>query len=531
MGSSSSNGTNSHYVAIHKEPGWGEGRDRQLVYHRYDQSTSYRRIFESPDRAFDSPDIASLTKKAALRIEHDGNINWFNWGKFWRYTGPGWLMSIAYLDPGNLESDLQTGANTGYQLLWVLWWATVLGWLVQSLSARLGCVTGKHLAEVCRYEYGTKTGLALWILTELAIIGSDIQEVVGSAIAMNMLFGWKTYIGCLVTAFDTFTFMLIHYFGVRWMELIFTALIFVMVVTFSIEFSIANPDGIGIGKGWLFTECNEDGTDVAVGMIGAVIMPHNLFLHSALVQSRIIDRANKRAVQEANYYFTLEGAISLAVSFYINLTIVAVFAAGGDWKDHDVGLENAGDYLKYKFGSAARVIWAIGLLAAGQSSTMTGTLAGQHAMQGFLNIRWAPWKRTLLTRSIALVPSLLVAVSFTNDMDTLNEWLNIQQSIQLPFALIPLLVFNCNERIMGDFRLHGWKEIGMWMASIGIIAINIYIAWTSVVDMLSTSAFHYIMVSLCVLLYVWFNVWIVWVGRVRDMFFPPGNSGVQQSSL
>jgi len=503
------------YSSIQKVPAWGEVRRKELCYHSFDDTSYSRRVSD----IFPVDDDDSMSKQK-LRIVYDGKNSWFEWSKFWRFTGPGWLMSIAYLDPGNLESDLQTGANTSYHLIWVLWWATVLGWVVQSLAARMGSVTGKHLAEICRYEYGKKTALVLWILTELAIIGSDIQEVVGSAIAMNMLFGWDLYLGCLITAFDTFTFMLIHYFGVRKMELIYGLAILTMAVTFSIEFGIAKPDGLGIGRGWLFPTCTEEGTDYAVGMIGAVIMPHNLFLHSALVQSRIIDRTDKGAIQEANYYFSLEGAISLAVSFYINLTIVAVFAAGGQWNKEDVGLENAGDYLKEKFGDVARVIWAIGLLAAGQSSTMTGTLAGQHVMQGFLNITWAPWKRTLLTRSIAIVPSILFAVSFTNEMDSMNEVLNIQQSVQLPFALIPLLVFNCNKRIMGDFQLSVCSEIAMWIASLVIIGINIYLSWTSVTGMFSKTPFLYCMICLFVVIYVWFSFWIVWVGRLRELIYP-----------
>merc|ERR1719233_1489963 len=249
--------------------------------------------------------------KQTIRVDFDEKQTKFSFWKLWLYLGPGLLMSIGYLDPGNLESDLQAGVNARYELIWVIWWATIVGWLIQCMCIRLGTVTGRHLAEICRYEYGKKTALVLWILTELAIIGSDIQEVVGSAIAMNMLFGWDLYLGCLITAFDTFTFMLIHYFGVRKMELIYGLAILTMAVTFSIEFGIAKPDGLGIGRGWLFPTCTEEGTDYAVGMIGAVIMPHNLFLHSALVQSRIIDRTDKGAIQEANYYFSLEGAISL----------------------------------------------------------------------------------------------------------------------------------------------------------------------------------------------------------------------------
>jgi len=485
-------------------PAFGEGRSRGLKYFHY-STTDRRRILSKP-----------VEDNRGVEVQFDGNEK-FSWRKLWLYTGPGWLMSIAYLDPGNLESDLQAGFGSGYQLIWVLWWATFLGWIVQSLSARLGTVTGLHLAELCRYEYGRATSLSLWIFTELAIIGSDIQEVVGSAIAMKILFGWPLYVGCLVTAADTFTFMLVHWYGVRKLEMIFTTLIGVMVVTFSVEFGLAKPDGGQIMKGWIVPECDGSASEYAVAMIGAVIMPHNLFLHSALVQSRQIDRTKRGAVAEANFYFTLEGAISLLVSFYINLTIMAVFATGDHFHfGDDIGLRDAGEFLMLNFGKSAKYIWAVGLLAAGQSSTMTGTFAGQYAMQGFLDIQWAPWKRTMLTRSIALGPSLLFALKFADNMDKLNEWLNVQQSVQLPFAIIPLLVFNCNPRIMGDFRLKGWKEGVMWLATLAIIAINIYLAIQQMTGMFSKTPTFYAILTIILVVYVVFCMWITWDGLFRE---------------
>ena len=201
-------------------------------------------------------------------------------------------MSIAYLDPGNLESDLQAGAVAGYQLIWVLWWSTVLGWLIQTLSARLGVVTGRHLAQICRYEYGKCISLILWIMTELAIIGSDIQEVVGSAVAFNVLFGWPLWIGCLLTAIDAFTFLLLTKLGMRFLEAFFCTLICIMAITFAIDFGIGKPNIVEIMKGWGLPLCDKNNIEQAVGIVGAVIMPHNLFLHSALVQTRNLKRNN-----------------------------------------------------------------------------------------------------------------------------------------------------------------------------------------------------------------------------------------------
>ena len=179
----------------------------------------------------------------------------FSWRRLWAYTGPGWLMSIAYLDPGNLESDLQAGAVAKYQLIWVLWWSTVLGWFIQTLAARLGVVTGRHLAQICRYEYNTPIALILWIMTELAIIGSDIQEVVGSAVAFQVLFGWPLWIGCLLTAFDAFTFLLLSKLGMRFLEAFFCSLIGVMAVTFGIDFFIGRPNLLSIAAGWYIHSC------------------------------------------------------------------------------------------------------------------------------------------------------------------------------------------------------------------------------------------------------------------------------------
>ena len=230
------------------------------------------------------------------------------------------------------------------------------------------------MAQVCRYEYGRFGSLFLWLMTQLAIIGSDIQEVVGSAIAWNVLFGWDLWIGCLITAADAFLFLLLNSMGLRVLEAFFCALIGIMAICFIIEFAIGKPDGVQIIKGWALPLCDESAVEQAVGMVGAVIMPHNLFLHSALVQTRKIKRTSIAAVRDGNYYNTIESGVTLFVSFIINLCIVAVFAKGFYGTDgaDSIGLKEAGDKLEEEFGKAAKYLWAIGLLAAGQSSTMTG---------------------------------------------------------------------------------------------------------------------------------------------------------------
>ena len=415
----------------------------------------------------------------------------FSWNKFWRFSGPGWLMSIAYLDPGNLESDLQSGALTGYQLLWVLLLATILGYFLQVLSVRLGVVTGKHLAQVCRQEYERRLRLMVWVMIELAVIGSDIQEVLGSALAFKILFGLPLWAGVLITAADTFTFLFLHAFGVRKLEAFFALLITCMCVCFFIDFGYAQPDGASIGRGFIPT-VQSYAILQAVGLIGSIVMPHNMYLHSALVQSRQVNRRSIARVKEANFYFSLEAAVALAVSFAINFAVVCVFARGffdeecakqgmglvdGQCVD-TIGLGTAGDVLRGLLGSAAQTVWAIGLLASGQSSTMTGVTTGQYVMSGFLAIHMKPWQRIILTRSIALIPSVSVALASLGEQSTLDatsQAVNVVMSVLIPFAILPLLHFTSSRRLMGSFVNSLWMMALGWGFAVLVMGINFYL--------------------------------------------------------
>ncbi|KAE8886029.1 hypothetical protein PF005_g24113 [Phytophthora fragariae] len=486
----------------------------------------------------------------------------FSWSVFWSYTGPGWLMSMAYLDPGNLEADLQSGAYTRYQLLYVVLLSTALGGLYQVLAARLGASTGRHLAQLCRSEYPPVVTLGLWVMTELAIIGSDIQEVLGSAVAFELLFGLPLWLGCLLTGLDTLTFLGLHRAGAqggRYLELLFLVLIATMCVCFFADFTMSHPDGVEIAKGVVEPRLDKQNTMQAVAMLGAIIMPHNIFLHSALVQERQIDNRSKEKVEEANFYFSLEAAMALFVSFLINAAVVCAFASsffstqcyelssnpisslygrdiqtscipakaavssgsaiydafsgdicvfgwdgvyGGDvttgimdmvkkctpcYVDgrgdsvamtaigtsptagycQEIGLAEAGEAVREALGGYAKVVWAIGLLASGQASTMTGTYAGQFVMEGFLDIRIAAWKRVALTRAVALVPAVIVALISQHrqfQSDRFNELLNVLQSVQLPFALLPLLAFTTSKRLMGPRFVNT-----RWMAALLVV--------------------------------------------------------------
>ncbi|XP_076095138.1 natural resistance-associated macrophage protein 2-like isoform X3 [Mytilus galloprovincialis] len=405
----------------------------------------------------------------------------FSFRKLWAFTGPGFLMSIAYLDPGNIESDLQAGSVARFKLLWVLMSATFLGLLMQRLSARLGVVTGFHLAEICYKKYAKVPRIILWVMIEIAIIGSDMQEVIGTAIAFYLLSNGKIplYAGVLITIFDTFTFLFLDKFGLRKLEFFFTFLITVMAVTFGYEYVVVAPDQPALLKGLFVPGCADCGPKQilqAVGIIGAIIMPHNIYLHSALVKSRDVDRTKKEEVSEANKYFFIEAAIALLVSFIINVFVTSVFAEGfygrrpEDIYDKclaegnpyaylfnvtevQVDIYRGGVFLGCQFGIAAMYIWAVGILAAGQSSTMTGTYTGQFVMEGFLNLKWKRWQRVLLTRTIAIAPTIFISIyEGIEQLSGMNDLLNVLMSLQLPFALIPILAFTSSTDIMGDFK-------------------------------------------------------------------------------
>ncbi|KAK1580912.1 hypothetical protein Q3G72_001302 [Acer saccharum] len=409
----------------------------------------------------------------------------FSWKKLWLFTGPGFLMSIAFLDPGNLEGDLQSGAIAGYSLLWLLMWATIMGLLIQLLSARIGVATGKHLAELCREEYPNWARLVLWFMAEVALIGADIQEVIGSAIAIQILSNGvlPLWAGVVITASDCFIFLFLENYGVRKLEAVFAVLISTMAISFAWMFGDTQPSGKELLLGILVPRLSSKTIRQAVGVVGCVIMPHNVFLHSALVQSRNIDPSKKGRVQEALNYYSIESSVALLISFMINLFVTTIFAKGfyGTEQANRIGLVNAGEYLQDKYGGGflpILYIWGIGLLAAGQSSTITGTYAGQFIMGGFLNLRLKKWQRALITRSCAIVPTIIVALVFNKteaSLDILNEWLNVLQSIQIPFALIPLLTLVSKEQVMGVFRIGPIVERLAWTVATLVIVINGYL--------------------------------------------------------
>ncbi|XP_075055423.1 natural resistance-associated macrophage protein 2 [Mixophyes fleayi] len=475
-----------------------------------------------------------------IPIPDDERHSLFSFRKLWAFTGPGFLMSIAYLDPGNIESDLQSGSVAGFKLLWVLLASTVIGLLLQRLAARLGVVTGLHLAEVCNRQYPKVPRIILWLMVELAIIGSDMQEVIGSAIAINLLSVGiiPLWGGVLITIVDTFFFLFLDKYGLRKLEAFFGVLITIMAITFGYEYVRVKPDQGQLLKGMFFPYCEGCGTpqlEQAVGIVGAVIMPHNMYLHSALVKSRDINRANKKEVREANKYFFIESSIALFVSFIINVFVVAVFAEAFFAKTNSevlneclnktssgqsnlfpnnnetlkVDIYKGGVVLGCYFGPAALYIWAVGILAAGQSSTMTGTYSGQFVMEGFLNLKWSRFARVILTRSIAITPTLLVAIfQDVEHLTGMNDFLNVLQSLQLPFALIPVLTFTSLRTVMNDFANGlGWKIAGGVLILI-VCCINIYFV-VVYVSSLGHVAF-YVGAAILSIAYLCFVAYLTW---------------------
>ncbi|XP_056637937.1 protein Malvolio-like isoform X2 [Diorhabda sublineata] len=480
----------------------------------------------------------------------------FSFKKLWAFTGPGFLMSIAYLDPGNIESDLRSGTVAQYKLLWILLSATLLGLLMQRLSARLGVVTGLHLAEMCYRQYRKVPRTILWIMIEIAIIGSDMQEVIGTAVAIYLLSNRVIPIwgGVLITIIDTFTFLFLDKYGLRKLESFFGLLITIMGLTFGFEYVTSKPDAAGVVKGMFIpwcSNCDSRALLQGVGIIGAVIMPHNLYLHSALVKSRAIDRTKPEKIRDANMYFFIEASVALLISFIINVFVVAVFAHGlfqtTNQEAHDLcakhpafnasifpenseyvdaDLYTGGIFLGCMYGVLAMYIWAVGILAAGQSSTMTGTYAGQFVMEGFLNLQWAKWKRVLFTRTIAIIPTFCLAFfSNINDLTSMNDILNAIMSLQLPFATIPTIAFTSNPQIMGKFVNGIGNKVASILLSIVVIGINTYFVISSV-DKMELNGFLLFLVITVGIVYL-----IVCCYLVLHMTISMGNTSLLRFSF
>ncbi|MDI9860521.1 Nramp family divalent metal transporter [Flectobacillus roseus] len=405
------------------------------------------------------------------------------WRKLWAFTGPGLMVAVGYMDPGNWATDIAGGSKFGYTLLSVILISNLFAMLLQHLSLKLGIATGKDLAQACRDAYSKPVVIALWLLCEIAIAACDLAEVIGSAIALNLLFGMPLSVGVVVTVLDVLVLLYFQNKGFRMLESIVAALIFMIFLCFSYEIAVSHPSfsqivGNLVPKKEIIL--NPDMLYVAIGILGATVMPHNLYLHSSIVQTRDFEKSAE-GKRSAIKFATIDSTISLGFAFFINAAILIVSAAAfhtsGNQQVADI--HDAYHLLDPVLGvKMAGICFAVALLASGQNSTLTGTLAGQIVMEGFLNLHLKPWLRRLITRLLAVIPALIVTLIYgekgTGELLVLSQ---VILSLQLSFAVVPLVMFTSSKKKMGEFANSKLVEITSWVVSIIIIVFNMYLLW------------------------------------------------------
>jgi len=396
------------------------------------------------------------------------------WKKILAFFGPAYMISVGYMDPGNWATDLAGGSQFGYSLLWVLLMSNLMALLLQSLSARLGIVTRRDLAQASRETYPKYINIFLYALAEVAIAACDLAEVLGMAIGLKLLFDLPMLWGVSITMFDTFLLLFLMNKGIKKMEAFIIGLIAIIGLSFLAEMFFAQPDAGEIVKGLVPSIPNSAALYIAIGIIGATVMPHNLYLHSSLVQTRKFDRTFK-GIKQAIRYNLIDSVIALNLAFFVNAAILILAAATFFTNGlHEVAdIQDAHKLLEPMLGNWAAILFALALIAAGQSSTITGTLAGQIVMEGYLNLRIQPWVRRIVTRLIAILPAFLTILYFGED--STGELLVLSQvilSLQLGFAIIPLIHFVSDKSKMNEFTIGTYTKIGAWAIALTIVALN-----------------------------------------------------------
>lgn len=403
------------------------------------------------------------------------------WRKMLAYGGPGYLVSVGYMDPGNWATDIAGGAKFGYALLSVILISNLMAILLQSLCVRLGVATGRDLAQMCRDAFSPRVNFMLWVLCEIAIAACDLAELLGSAIALQLLFGLPLVAGVCITALDVLVLLLLQSKGFRYVEALVIMLVGTIGLCFGAEILFSRPEAGGILMGYLPKSeilQNPDMLYLAMGILGATVMPHNLYLHSSIVQTRAWEPTVKKR-WEAIKFGTLDSTIALSFALFINSAILIVAAATFHFSgyQHVAEIQDAYKLLSPVLGvSAASAIFGLALLASGQSSTLTATLAGQIVMEGFLELRIAPWLRRLATRLVAIVPAL-VAIIFFGEQSTgkLLVFSQVILSLQLSFAVVPLVMFTGDRRLMGEFVNPLWLKRLAWSVAIVIGGLNLWL--------------------------------------------------------
>ena len=405
------------------------------------------------------------------------------WRKLFAFAGPGYLVAVGYMDPGNWATDLAGGARYGYTLLSVIMLSNLMAILLQALSARLGIASGRDLAQACRDSYSRPVTIVLWLLCEVAIAACDLAEVIGAAIALNLLIGLPLIWGVCLTALDVLIVLFLQNRGFRYVEALVIALIALIAGSFAVELWLSRPDVASLAVGFIpRTEIlrNPSMLYIAIGILGATVMPHNLYLHSSIVQTRKYGDTLEQK-REAIRFASIDSAVALMFALFINAAILIMAAATFHGSGHqDVGeIGDAYKLLSPLLGTTlASVLFAVALLCSGQNATLTGTLAGQIVMEGFINLRIRPWLRRLVTRLIAIVPAVIVIALYGDSGTTpLIILSQVVLSLQLPFAVFPLVMFTGDPHKMGPFVNPLWVKVLAWTVAIIIAVLNVYLLY------------------------------------------------------
>jgi manganese transport protein len=397
------------------------------------------------------------------------------WKKLFAFVGPAYLVSVGYMDPGNWATDIAGGSVFGYQLIWVLLLSNLMALLLQSLSARLGIVRGLDLAQASRASYPAIINIPLYILAEIAIAACDLAEIIGMAIGLQLLFGMPLIVGISISVLDTILLLFLMNRGIKLLERFIISLVVIIGISFLLEMFIVQPDFVAIGKGFIPSALSADALYIAIGIIGATVMPHNLYLHSSLVQTRSIKKTFS-GMKDAIKYNFIDSTIALNLAFFVNAAILILAAAAFHQNGYQqvAEIQDAHRLLSHIFGNLAPTLFAIALICAGQSSTVTGTLAGQIIMEGYLNLRIRPWLRRLITRLLAVVPAMFTIYYFGEaSLGKLLIFSQVVLSLQLGFAIIPLIHFTSDKKEMKEFVI-GWKvKLLAWLAAIIVVSLNV----------------------------------------------------------
>lgn len=462
---------------------------------------------------------ATLQRKSLSEVNASVDAtNRKGWRKLLAFLGPAYLVSVGYMDPGNWATDIAGGSKFGYALLWVLLMSNMMALLLQSLSARLGVVRQLDLAQASRSSYHPVVNFCLWILAEIAIAACDLAEVLGMAIGLQLLFGLPLIWGVTLTVLDTLLLLILQSYGMRKIEAFIIALVAIIGVSFLMEMIWAKPAVGELMKGFIPSLPSDEALYIAIGIIGATVMPHNLYLHSSLVQTRRIDTSEKGIWSAIKYNF-IDSAIALNAAFFVNSAILilaaSTFFRAGMFEVSDI--QDSYKFLAPLTGTKwASILFGVALVAAGQSSTITGTLAGQIVMEGYLNLRIAPWLRRLITRLIAIIPAYIVILLYgENKTGELLVFSQVVLSLQLGFAVIPLIHFTSDKVKMGVFVIKPWVRIAAWVIAFIIVSLNVKLVYQEVQNWLQNAGeyawlIYVLVIPLCLatgglLLYITFK--------------------------